>query len=94
MKNNGLEKSAPLELNDDVLDNVSGGAFGDLEVCPVCGKQKREGMACAWCDIADGIATCHICGGDVTPEAGCPRCNMSWATYLEETKWLRGFDYE
>lgn len=78
------------ELDDDALDKVSGGTFGDLEVCPVCGKQKREGMQCSWCDMADGTATCHICGGKVTKESGCPQCNMSWDAYYEATKYLRG----
>ena len=89
MENKKLKKN-PMEMNDEMLKNVSGGEFGALEVCPVCGKQKREGMLCSWCDMADGTATCHICGGKVTKENGCSGCGISWNAYYEETKWLRG----
>lgn len=78
------------ELSDELLTNISGGAFGDLEVCPVCGKMKREGMLCSWCDMADGTATCHICGGKVTRGAGCANCGISWDAYYENTRYLRG----
>lgn len=85
-----FKKSVPAELSDDQLDKVSGGAFGDLVDCPVCGKKMREGYLCSWCDMADGVATCHKCGGEVTRERRCSGCGISWAVYYRETKWLRG----
>lgn len=90
MENKKNKKPMPVELDDDALSAVSGGAFGDLEVCPVCGKMKREGMRCSWCDMADGTATCHICGGKVTVGKGCSGCGISWNAYYDDTKWLRG----
>lgn len=38
-----MENKNQFELKDDVLNAVSGGAFGDWETCPLCGKPKREG---------------------------------------------------
>jgi len=40
-----MENKKLLELNDDDLNAVSGGAFGDWETCPACGKPKREGIS-------------------------------------------------
>lgn len=87
-----MENKEPkrVELNDGALEKVSGGAFVDLEVCPVCGKPKREGMACLWCDMADGVMTCPACGGNVTKEHGCATCGLSWDDYYKNTMWLRG----
>lgn len=35
MENRKMKKPIPVELDDNALNEVSGGAFGDLEVCPV-----------------------------------------------------------
>lgn len=84
------EKPVSGELSDNALEQVSGGAFGDLVDCPVCGKKMREGFLCSWCDMADGVATCHVCGGEVTREKGCSGCGMTWDAYFRDTQWLRG----
>lgn len=86
-----IEKPVPTELSDDALNQVSGGGdTGDLVDCPECGKKMRQGFICSWCDMADGVATCHICGGEVTREKGCSSCGMTWDAYYHDTQWLRG----
>lgn len=79
-----------IELSDDQLGAVTGGAFGDLITCPVCGKPKREGYLCTRCEMADGIVTCHRCRGKLSKDGGCTNCGMTWDAYVQITRPLRG----
>ena len=90
MENKEQEKKFVTELNDYQLDMVSGGAFGDLETCSVCGKPKREGYIWVWCEMADGVVTCHRCRGRMTREGGCINCGTTWDEYVQMSKFLRG----
>jgi hypothetical protein len=78
------------ELTDELLADVAGGAFGDMATCPVCGKPKLEGYICIWCEMADGVVTCHKCRGQLTKEGGCANCGTTWDEYVQLTKRLRG----
>ena len=75
-----------IELSDDQLGAVTGGAFGDLITCPVCGKPKREGYLCTRCEMADGIVTCHRCRGKLSKDGGCANCGMTWDAYVQITR--------
>jgi len=85
-----MENKNQFELKDDVINAVSGGAFGDWETCPVCGKPKREGYICIHCDMADGVVTCFRCRSPLTRETGCAHCGTTWDEYLQITEPLRG----
>lgn len=94
MKNKEIKRPIPVELDDDALNEVSGGGFNDLTTCPVCGNLMREGFKCTVCDMADGSVECHQCGAQITRERHCPTCGKSWDVWVQETGWLRGFDWE
>ena len=56
----------------------------------MCGKPKLEGYICIWCEMADGVVTCHKCRGQLTKEGGCANCGTTWDEYVQLTKRLRG----
>lgn len=84
-----MEDNKKLELNEDVLAKVAGGAFGDWETCSVCGKPKREGYLCIHCEMADGVVTCHKCRAKLYKETGCVNCGTTWDEYVRITEPLR-----
>lgn len=84
------EQKELYELTEDSLACVAGGVFGDMSTCPVCGKPKREGYICTWCEMADGVVTCHKCRGQLTREGGCANCGATWEEYEQLTKRLLG----
>lgn len=85
-----MEKFRNQELSNNELEMVSGGAFGDWQTCPVCGKPKREGYLCIHCEMADGVVTCHRCRGKLTRKSGCSNCGATWEDYAQTTAHLRG----
>lgn len=74
-------KNMMTELTDDMLEQVAGGEFGDMGTCPVCGRSKREGYICTWCEMDDGVVTCHKCRAKLYKETGCVNCGATWAEY-------------
>ena len=89
MKNKKLKKTMLKELDEDMLDQVSGGTFGDWETCPMRSMPKREGCICIHCDMADDVVTCFRCRSPLTRETGCAHCGTTWDEYLQITAPLR-----
>ena len=77
------------ELDEDMLDQVSGGTIGDWETCPMCIMPKRERYICIHCDMVDGVVTCFRCRSPLTRETGCAHCGTTWDEYLQITAPLR-----
>ena len=90
MNENKTMISDLFELQEEKLNNVVGGKFGDMGICPVCGKPQREGYICTWCEMADGVVTCFKCRGRLTKEGGCSNCGTTWEDYVQLTKRLLG----